>query len=107
MSDIGAFESGRWHFWQERCRIGSTSFENVGAGAAAAVAAGLAAAVEGAGAVRDCAKTTLPTAPAMTAVRTVPVAVEKTPMLFLLETCRSAGIYTPPAAAATGTVRFL
>src|SRR5437867_419774 len=27
--DMGAMLSGRWHFWQARCRIGATSFVNV------------------------------------------------------------------------------
>src|SRR5436309_2168807 len=29
-SDIGAMESGRWHTWHERWRIGATSLVNVG-----------------------------------------------------------------------------
>src|SRR5688500_16613258 len=29
MSDIGAFEAGRWQFWHERWRIGATSFVKV------------------------------------------------------------------------------
>jgi hypothetical protein len=37
ISDIGALESGRWQFWQERCRIGATSFVNVTAVVAEAV----------------------------------------------------------------------
>src|SRR5262245_43814286 len=28
-NDIGAIESGRWHFWQERCKIGATSLVKV------------------------------------------------------------------------------
>ena len=27
---MGAAVPGRWHFWHERCKIGSTSFVNVG-----------------------------------------------------------------------------
>jgi hypothetical protein len=29
MSDIGPTESGRWHRWQERCRMGAMSFVKV------------------------------------------------------------------------------
>src|SRR5205809_3883469 len=38
-NDIGATDSGRWHRWQERCRIGATSFVNVTSLAALAGAA--------------------------------------------------------------------
>src|SRR5213593_4900971 len=37
INDIGAIESGRWHFVQEACRIGATSFVNVTWPAAAVV----------------------------------------------------------------------
>src|SRR5262245_58364870 len=37
MSDIGAIDPGRWHFWHVRWRIGATSFENVGWGDCPAV----------------------------------------------------------------------
>ena len=43
MSDIGASELGRWHFWQLRCRIGAMSRVNVGDFADCASAAGAAA----------------------------------------------------------------
>ena len=39
MSDIGAPPSGRWQFWQLRCRIGATSFVNVTSWLAASCAA--------------------------------------------------------------------
>src|ERR687887_2309967 len=39
MSDIGATPSGRWQFWQLRCRIGAMSFVNVTSGGAPACCA--------------------------------------------------------------------
>ncbi|PYR05821.1 MAG: hypothetical protein DMF99_27440 [Acidobacteria bacterium] len=39
MSAIGATPSGRWQFWQLRCRIGAISFVNVTSDGAAACCA--------------------------------------------------------------------
>jgi hypothetical protein len=51
ISDIGAGVPGRWHDWQERCKIGSTSFENVGP--PAALGAGVCLSAEAPGAKVD------------------------------------------------------